>query len=241
MNIIAVIPARYASTRFPGKPLVEIKGKSMIQHVYENVKKSIENVVVATDDNRIYKHVENFGGEVLMTSANHTSGTERCEEAVRKLHENGKLYDVVVNVQGDEPFVKGEEVLKLASVFNNKQVQIATLAKLFDKNEDYNSPNRVKLVMSKAGKALYFSRHPIPFSRNNDTNNIYYKHIGMYAYRTEILYEIVKLPESQLEKSEKLEQLRWLENDYAVYVKITCQESYSIDTPQDLENLKFLI
>lgn len=241
MNIIAVIPARYASTRFPGKPLVEIKGKSLIQHVYENVKKSIENVVVATDDNRIYKHVENFGGEVLMTSANHTSGTERCEEAVRKLHENGKLYDVVVNVQGDEPFVKGEEVLKLASVFNNKQVQIATLAKLFDKNEDYNSPNRVKLVMSKAGKALYFSRHPIPFSRNNDTNNIYYKHIGMYAYRTEILYEIVKLPESQLEKSEKLEQLRWLENDYAVYVKITCQESYSIDTPQDLENLKFLI
>lgn len=233
MDFLGIIPARYASTRFPGKPLALIHGKLMIQWVYERAKQAdLQRVVVATDDERIREAVVSFGGEVVMTSPQHQSGTERCAEAAGLLQ--AKEEDVVVNIQGDEPFIHKESINLLINQFHQDNVQIATLAKAFQGDEDPENPNRVKVVWSRSNRALDFSRSPIPYYRNGDGNKLYYKHIGIYAYRYQVLKEIVKLPVSDLENAEKLEQLRWLENDYEVYVSPCDYESISIDTPEDL-------
>lgn len=233
MGFIGVIPARYASTRFPGKPLALIHGKPMIQWVYERSKLAqLQRVVVATDDERIRVAVENFGGEAVMTSPDHQSGTERCAEVARLLKVNPD--DVIVNIQGDEPFIRKESINLLISQFENPKVSIATLAKAFTPEEDPANPNMVKVVWSKSNQALSFSRSPIPYYRNDKVEKQYYKHIGIYAYRYDVLSQLVQLPLSELENAEKLEQLRWLENDFEIFV-IPCQyESVAIDTPEDL-------
>lgn len=234
MAFIGVIPARYASTRFPGKPLALIHGKPMIQWVYERAcQAGLQRVVVATDDERIRSAVEQFGGVAVMTSPNHQSGTERCAEVADSL----KLAndDVVVNIQGDEPYIRPEAIDLLVSQFQNPKVGIATLAKEFLPEEDPQNPNMVKVVRSQSGRALYFSRSAIPYFRNQEVTPQFFKHIGIYAYRYEILQNIVKLPASALENAEKLEQLRWLDNDYEVFVRTCNYESIAIDTPEDLE------
>lgn len=234
MAFIGVIPARYASTRFPGKPLALIHGKPMIQWVYERAcQAGLQRVVVATDDERIRSAVEQFGGVAVMTSPNHQSGTERCVEVADSL----KLAndDVVVNIQGDEPYIRPEAIDLLVSQFQNPKVGIATLAKEFLPEEDPQNPNMVKVVRSQSGRALYFSRSAIPYFRNQEVTPQFFKHIGIYAYRYEILQNIVKLPASALENAEKLEQLRWLDNDYEVFVRTCNYESIAIDTPEDLE------
>ncbi len=236
---MGIIPSRYASSRFYGKPLVDIFGKTMIQRVYEQAKKAnaLNDVVVATDDERIFNTVKDFGGNVVYTSTNHQSGTDRCAEVLSKINEN---YDVVVNIQGDEPFIAPEQIDLLCSCFTNKQTEIATLIKkIKDSNELFN-PNRIKVVCNKNLQALYFSRQAIPFQLNVNpenwlNNHTYYRHIGIYAYRSNVLKEITQLPLGNLEKSESLEQLRWLENGYSIYVKETSIETPNIDTPEDLE------
>lgn len=243
-DIIGLIPARYASTRFPGKPLADIGGKPMIRRVYEQVRKTLPNVAVATDDSRIAEAVMEFGGRVVMTSAQHRSGTDRCAEAVSKVEaEDGRSYKVVVNIQGDEPFIKPEQVALLTSAFDDPRVDIATLVKLADSEEDLFNPNKPKVVISAQGDALYFSRQPIPYLRGAAEHDWlkshkYWNHIGLYAYRTETLHKLTKLAAGDLEKCESLEQLRWLENGYRVRVLPTKLESLSIDTPEDLEELK---
>ena len=246
MKILGIIPARYASTRFPGKPLTMINGKSMIQRVYEQSMKSelLADVVVATDDQRIYDAVMAFGGKVMMTSSEHNSGTDRCCEIVEKI---GNKYDAVVNIQGDEPFINPEQINQIASLIATEESQIASLCKPIKDEDELFDENVVKVVFDKNFKALYFSRQTIPFLRKVEKNEkswmeqrTFYKHIGIYAYKADVLKEIAQLRQSGLELSECLEQLRWLENSYSIKMGITEYESYSIDTPQDVEKcLKF--
>lgn len=244
MKFLGIIPARYASTRFPGKPLAVINGKSMIQRVYEQTSLAIKEVWVATDDERIKKTVESFDGNVIMTSANHQSGTDRIAEAVSKILETtSNKHDVVINIQGDEPFIQPEQIKAVMKCFNNSSTQIATLVKAITEQNEIFDPNKVKVVISNEKKALYFSRSAIPYLRGIEKNkwlekSIFYKHIGMYAYKLETLMEITNLNQSPLELSESLEQLRWLENGYWIQTEITSHESIGIDTPKDLERIK---
>jgi 3-deoxy-manno-octulosonate cytidylyltransferase (CMP-KDO synthetase) len=241
MRILGVIPARYASTRFPAKPLVDINGKSMIRRVYEQASKSqyLNKVVVATDHEEIYRHVNAFAGEVCMTSPHHASGTDRCYEVLTKEKEK---FDYVINIQGDEPFIAPEQIDLLASLLDGK-TELATLIKKIGSVEQLLNPNLVKVVCSNHQEALYFSRSVIPYFRNMEqaewvTHHTYYKHIGMYAYRADVLEQITKLEISSLEKTESLEQLRWLENGFHIKVKETNIETIGIDTPEDLEKAK---
>lgn len=239
MKTIIIIPARYASTRFPGKPLADIGGKSMIQRVYEQAVKSAvaEKIIVATDDERIFTHVKDFLGEVVMTSPHHKSGTDRCFEALQKTTEN---FDVVINLQGDEPFVQPEQLHKLISCFSDSNCNIATLIKKIENTQDIQNPNVVKVTKDAADYALYFSRSPIPFNRENENTPTYFKHLGLYAYRPKTLKEITALRPSPLEVAESLEQLRWLENGYKIKVAETELESIAIDTPADLKRAEAL-
>ncbi len=240
-NIIGLIPARYASSRFPAKPLADIGGTSMIQRVYEQAKKSshLSKVVVATDHPEIYNHVKNFGGDVCMTREDHVSGTDRCHEALTLQSES---YEYIINIQGDEPFIQPDQIDLLAAVLTGK-TEIATLIKAIDQTEQLFNPNLVKAVIGKNCEALYFSRSPIPYLRNikeSDwiTHHTFFKHIGMYAYRADILAELTKLHPSTLEKAESLEQLRWLENGFEILAVETSIESFGIDTPEDLVKAK---
>ena len=240
MKIAGIIPARYASTRFPGKPLVDIGGKTMIHRVYEQASKatSLNEVIVATDDERIYNEVKRFGGKVVMTAANHQNGTERCAEVALQLD-----CDVIINIQGDEPFIQPEQINLLASVFTDGTAtpDIATLIKEHALDEELRNNARIKVVINKHLNALYFSRSIIPFLRDTaraDTTT-YYKHIGIYAFRKAVLADLVKLPPSALEMAESLEQLRWLENGYRIKCAVTTLESVSVDTPEDLVGLRF--
>ncbi|MCK9453186.1 MAG: 3-deoxy-manno-octulosonate cytidylyltransferase [Bacteroidales bacterium] len=241
MKILAIIPARYGSTRFPGKPLADIMGKPMIQRVYEQVQKTkkIDHSVVATDDERIFQAVIAFGGNAVMTSEKHPSGTDRCFEALQKT--TGK-FDALINIQGDEPFIDPEQIDQLAELITQKQVDIATLiSPITDESLLFDS-NVVKVVISKTGKALYFSRQTIPFNRNISkelwlTEHAYFRHLGIYAYKAEVLETLTKLVPSGLEKTESLEQLRWLENDLYIQAGITEKESFSIDTIDDLKKI----
>jgi 3-deoxy-manno-octulosonate cytidylyltransferase (CMP-KDO synthetase) len=238
-KILAVIPARYASTRFPGKPLALIAGKSMIQRVYEQCSKasSLSEVVVATDDERISDHVKTFGGRVVMTSPELQSGTDRCAETYRTLHSSATT---VLNIQGDEPFIDPAQIDLLASCFAEPGVEIASLVKVINGTDELMSPNTVKAVRDIEGHALYFSRQPIPFGRNREPehwlkHHTYYKHIGIYGFNSIVLEEISQLPVSALETAESLEQLRWLENGYRIWLAVTDKESMAVDTPADLQ------
>lgn len=243
MNILGIIPARYASTRFPGKPLVDIKGKTMIHRVFENCKKTLSDVVVATDNGLIEKEVKQFGGNVIMTSENHKSGTDRCVEALNKYEkETGKTFDIVINIQGDEPFIYKEHLTKLINCFNDSKTEIATLISEIKSNEDIFNPNKPKVIINNHNYAIYFSRSPIPYLRGIEKENWYlhhtfYQHIGIYAYRSEILKKITKLTVSGLEIAESLEQNRWLENGFKIKTDITDKQSISVDTPEDLEDI----
>ena len=244
MKFIGIIPARYASTRFPGKPLAMLSGKPVIQHVYEKVAASLEEAYVATDDQRIFDAVEAFGGKVVMTRSDHKSGTDRIEEAAEKI---GGDYDVVVNVQGDEPFIQASQIETVCKCFDDPTTQIATLGKPFGNDmEAIGNPNSPKIVVDKNGFALYFSRSVIPFVRGKETaewpsSYPFLKHLGLYAYRRDVLREVTQLPQGMLEKAESLEQLRWLENGYRIRVGLTDTETVGIDTPADLERAeKFL-
>lgn len=245
MKALGIIPARYASSRFPGKPLVEINGKPMIQRVYEQAKKanSLNEVIVATDDERIIKFVEGFGGKVALTSENHKSGTDRCNEVMEKLQLKNKDFDVVVNIQGDEPYINPEQINQIVSCFTNPEVNIATLAKRILSPEELFNNNINKVVLDNSNNAIYFSRFAIPFQQNVPMEKWlekvnYFKHVGIYAYRSTALGEITALKRSKLEVSESLEQLRWLENGYKIRVMETDFESIAVDTPEDLS--KFL-
>ena len=238
--ILGVIPARYASTRFPGKPLIDIQGKSMVQRVYEQAKKcdSLHEVIVATDDERIFAHVNGFGGLAMMTSDKHQSGTDRCAEVAAKYPE----YDVVINIQGDEPFIEPEQIARVAGCFTEPGVQLATLIKKINTTEELYNFSSPKVIINKQSEAIYFSRAAIPHVRGEEPqrwlyHNTYYKHIGIYGYNRAVLQQITLLPLSSLEKAESLEQLRWIENGYRIKVAETELETYAIDTPQDLEKL----
>ncbi len=245
-SFIGIIPARYASTRFPGKPLADIGGKTMIQRVYEQASKALPKVVVATDDDRIYNEVIRFGGNVVMTAAHHQSGTDRCAEALEKAQKLMKqTFEVVVNIQGDEPFIDPQQIELLCDCFKDETTDIATLIKPITVKEMVFDANKPKVVVGENDQALYFSRSPIPFLRGVEKDqwhkvHTYFQHIGLYAYRTHVLKEITHLPQSRLELAESLEQLRWLENGYHIAVRQTVHDSYGIDTPQDLEHLKQL-
>ncbi len=240
---IAVIPARYQSSRFEGKPLAKINNKPMVVWVYEAVKKSelFDRVVVATDDDRIAKAVEEFGGESVMTSSLLANGTQRVAQTIEILENKGENYDVVVNIQGDEPLIKREMIKKVVDAFADESADIVTLKKLIENPTEVEDKNVVKVVCSK-DRAMYFSRSKIPCNRDISIeqaieNKLYYKHIGIYAYRTKALKEIVKLEESDLERVEKLEQLRWLENGYNIIVKTTEEDTVGVDTKEDLERV----
>jgi 3-deoxy-manno-octulosonate cytidylyltransferase (CMP-KDO synthetase) len=242
MSILGIIPARFASSRFPGKPLIDLAGKTMIQRVYEQAckAKQISKVVVATDDERIADAVKKFGGEFVMTSDQHRSGTDRCAEAVKKTNGN---WTAVINIQGDEPFIQPEQIDLLASLFSNGQVQIGTLVKKLSDVSDLDNPNTMKVVLDVNSNALYFSRSCIPFVRGEEKSNwlnahFFYKHIGIYGYRTEVLQKLTLLAPGKLEQAESLEQLRWLENGYSIRTAFTELETISIDVPDDLEKLK---
>lgn len=239
MRSIGIIPARYASSRFPGKPLVDINGKPMIQRVYEQAKKAtaLHHVLVATDDERIAEVVSGFGGEVIMTSPNHPSGTDRCLEALQKQE---FAFDVVVNIQGDEPFISPSQIDLILSCFHTENTEIATLVKLIEDEEDLWNPNKPKVIMDDDDFAVLFSRQCIPYLRDSPKEKWleefnFYKHIGMYAYRSDILKEITQLKPSRLERAEGLEQLRWIESGYRIKTAITEEEAFSVDTPEDLE------
>jgi 3-deoxy-manno-octulosonate cytidylyltransferase (CMP-KDO synthetase) len=247
MKIFGIIPARFNSTRFPGKPLVIIQEKPMIQHVYERTSKCslLEKVIVATDDKRIFKTVKNFNGEVILTSDKHQSGTDRCGEVAGYLVNSGMAdkNDILVNIQGDEPFIDPKQIELTISLFDRKNVCIATLARQIKNKSDIFNPNVVKVVFGSQGNALYFSRQCIPFLISLEKENwpetgVFYEHIGIYAFRINILNELIKLPVGLLEQNEKLEQLRWLENNYPIHVNITSLETYSIDIPDDLKKIK---
>lgn len=240
MKFIGIIPARYASTRFPGKPLAMLGGKMMIQRVYERVAQVLDNVAVATDDRRIADAVEAFGGRAVMTSDKHRSGTDRCLEAVTTLASDA---DVVINIQGDEPFVAFSQLEALKACFEDERVDIASLARPFDPARPYSEledPNTPKVVIGADGSALYFSRSVIPYIRNQErdkwpTATQYYTHVGLYAYRRKVLEQICRLPQSPYELAESLEQLRWLQNGYRIKMAITSEPTIGIDTPADLE------
>lgn len=237
MRFTAIIPARYASTRFPGKPLAILGGKTVIQRVYEQVNSVLSEVYVATDDQRIYDTVEQFGGKAVMTRVDHKSGTDRIQEAVEK---TGTTADVIINVQGDEPFIQPSQIQTLMQLFDAPETQIGTLGKLFESLEAVENPNSPKIVVDERGFALYFSRSVIPFIRGVERHEWFgqypfLKHLGVYAYRREVLSEVTKLPQSSLEKAESLEQLRWLQNGYRIRVGLTDVETVGIDTPEDLQ------
>jgi 3-deoxy-manno-octulosonate cytidylyltransferase (CMP-KDO synthetase) len=244
MNFVAIIPARYGSTRFPGKPLININGKTMVHNVYIQAKKVFDTVYVATDDERIFKEVENFEGKVIMTQKKHKSGTDRCAEAIQKIEKNEKkTFDVIVNIQGDEPYIKTEQLEEIKRCFKLKRTQIATLVKPVNNQEDIFNPNKPKVIINNKEEAIYFSRSPIPYLRGEKqskwvSKHLFYKHIGLYGYRKDILLEITKLKPSSLELAESLEQLRWIENGYKIKVAFTEHESISIDTPKDLDRIK---
>ncbi len=277
MRTLGIIPARFASTRFEGKPLVLINGKTMIQRVYEQARqcKSLDRVVVATDDKRIFDHVKSFGGDVMMTSETHQSGTDRCAEVVEKINFDlqttfldstdapiiGKIkprfagiFTAIVNIQGDEPFIQPEQIEKIVAILRGGDLKgnskanaaanfdIATLAKRIDNQELIDNPNVVKVIVNAAGKAVYFSRSPIPFIRNVDKKEWaktgkFFKHIGLYGYKTSVLTELARLSPSNLEQLESLEQLRWLENGFSIGVAETDMETIGIDTPEDLAKI----
>ena len=243
MKFIGLIPARYASTRFPGKPLALLAGKPVIQHVYEQAAKVLDAVYVATDDERIYNKVLEFGGKVVMTSIEHHSGTDRIEEALEKI---GGDFDVAINIQGDEPFIAQSQIETLCHCFEDETTQIATLGKPFECIEAVENPNSPKIVVDNRGYAMYFSRSIIPFVRGVERQEWlkkypFLKHLGIYAYRTEVLKAITRLPQSSLELAESLEQLRWLENGYRIKVGITNVETVGIDTPEDLQRAEDFI
>ena len=245
MKFIAIIPARYASTRFPGKPLAMLGGKTVIQRVYEQAVCVVGEAYVATDDERIYQAVESFGGRAVMTRTDHKSGTDRIEEAMEKIEERGARSEeredtVVINVQGDEPFIQRSQIETLCHLFDAPETQIGTLGKRFESMEAVTNPNSPKIVTDVNGFALYFSRSVIPYVRGKETSEWltqfpYLKHLGIYAYRREVLAEITRLPQSPLEIAESLEQLRWLQNGYRIRVGETDVETVGIDTPEDLQ------
>jgi 3-deoxy-manno-octulosonate cytidylyltransferase (CMP-KDO synthetase) len=247
LQVAGIIPARYASTRFPGKPLAMLGNRPMIQMVYEQTLKSLENVFVATDDERIRKAVLNFGGKVIMTSAEHNSGTDRCSEALTKIREEaGFKIDIVVNIQGDEPFIKPEQIDLLVKCFEDSSVDIATLIRKAAPGEDIFNSGEVKVVTALNSDALYFSRAAIPFIRDSEMKDwsykhCYYNHVGIYAYRAETLVQITSLPRSTLEIAESLEQNRWLENGFRIRTAVTDWESFGIDSPEDLAKARALI
>lgn len=240
MKIIGIIPARYASTRFPGKPLVDIYGKTMIQRVYEqSIKtKGLAEVVVATDDERIAEEVTNFGGKYVMTSLAHQSGTDRCAEVAAQLPD----YDIIINIQGDEPYISPEQIELLSTCFADKETQLATLIKEISTEEELFNVNIPKVTINSRQEALYFSRQTIPFIRSAEkqewiNKHQFYKHIGIYGYRRDVLLAITKLQPSSLEMAESLEQLRWLENGFTIKTKVTQLETIAIDTPEDLKKI----
>ncbi|MHA7111782.1 3-deoxy-manno-octulosonate cytidylyltransferase [Sunxiuqinia elliptica] len=239
MKFIGIIPARYASTRFPGKPLAILDGKPIIQHVYENAAQALDGVWIATDDERIAQAVELFGGNYVMTRNDHQSGTDRCAEAAAQLSASVS-FDVVINIQGDEPFVRAEQIESLKACFADPKTEIATLVKKIEKTEVLFNPNRPKVVLDTEQNALLFSREAIPHIRGVEKDawlakHTFYGHLGMYAYRREVLQQITQLKPSVLELAESLEQLRWLENGFVIKVGQTTFESIGIDTPEDLE------
>lgn len=243
MKLLGIIPARYASTRLPGKPLADIGGKPMIQHVYERASQAITTVVVATDDKLIVEAVERFGGKAMMTDASHTTGTNRCLEVVDQLDED---YDVVVNIQGDEPLLEPELLTTLTECFEDPSVRMATLAVKVTSPDDLFNENRVFLVKDKNDDALYFSRSPLPHVRGEQKedwiqHSEYFRHVGLYAYTPEALRKFAKIPPSHLEKMESLEQLRWLEAGEKIRVKTVSHGSISVDTPADLEKVRQLV
>jgi 3-deoxy-manno-octulosonate cytidylyltransferase (CMP-KDO synthetase) len=243
--IVGIIPARYASTRFPGKPLIEIEGKTMLQRVYEQAAKSktLAKVVVATDDERIFNHVKDFGGEVLMTASHHPSGTDRCLDALQQLSEP---YQYVINIQGDEPFIEPEQIDELAAVLTDGTTELATQMIAIESHDMLFDKGEVKIVLNTKNEALYFSRMVIPFIKGVDEkewhmHHRYYRHVGMYAYRSDILQQIAGIPVSALEKAESLEQLRWLENGFRIQCVVTKYESHCIDTPEDVVKVLALL
>jgi len=244
MRFIGIIPARYSSSRFPGKPLALINGKTMIQRVYEQVIKTeiLTDVIIATDDQRIENHIKDFGGKVVLTSTEHKSGTDRCFEAACKLKPIADIKedDVIINIQGDEPYINPNQITQVINCFKNKEVRIATLIKKINNEDELFNPNVVKCITSNNQKAIYFSRNPIPYIRNKPIKewlnvHTFYKHIGIYAYYFSMLKTIVKLEQTSLEIAESLEQLRWLENDLSIYTEITNFESIAVDTPEDID------
>ena len=243
MTFTAIIPARYASTRFPGKPLAVLGGKTVIQRVYEQVSSMLSEVYVATDDQRIFDCVASFGGKAVMTRTDHQSGTDRIEEAVEK---TATLADVIINVQGDEPFIQPSQIQTLMQLFDDPSTQIGTLGKPFESLEAVENPNSPKIVTDNRGFALYFSRSIIPYIRGKALTDWFgeypfLKHLGVYAYRREVLAEVTKLPQSSLEKAESLEQLRWLQNGYRIRVGLTDVETVGIDTPEDLKKAELFL
>ncbi len=249
MKILGIIPARYASTRFPGKPLASIAGTSMIERVYCQATKAnrLSKVIVATDDQRIKEHVISFGGEVVLTSPDHLSGTDRCYEALKiysaeQNYSSGGHFDYVINIQGDEPFIEPEQINTLAAMLQDNGTELATLMMVVDKSEILFSQAQVKIVVNHKNEALYFSRQAIPLLREVEPSEwykhfTYYSHVGMYAYRTDVLAMITQLRPSSLEKAEMLEQLRWLEHGFTIKCGITNIESYAVDSPDDIERV----
>ena len=238
MKVTGIIPARYASSRFPGKPLIDLAGKSMLQRVYERclLSTSLNEIIIATDDQRIFDHAKTFTDKVCMTDTNHPSGTDRCAEVVALMNLDA---DVVVNIQGDEPLINPHQIDLLVSCFNDPQTQIATLIKPITNTEVLFNPNTPKVILDEHDFAIYFSRETIPHLRNIDKSewlehHTFYQHIGIYAYQTQVLQEITKLPQSALEKSESLEQLRWISNQYKIKTAITNEETIAIDSPEDV-------
>ena len=246
MNFIGIIPARYGSIRFPGKPLALLGNMPIIQHVWERCKEALEDVYVATDDNRIFSVVESFGGKAVLTSGDHRSGTDRCAEALKKIiEETNKEFDCVINIQGDEPFIRSGQIALLKEAFNDPQTDIASLVRKIDNRNDIFDPNKPKVVFDKNKYALFFTRSPIPFIRGVNMDEwpgetVFYKHIGIYAFRSKVLEEITLLPPSSLELAESLEQLRWLENGYKIKLGITKHDNIGIDTPDDLQKAREL-
>jgi 3-deoxy-manno-octulosonate cytidylyltransferase (CMP-KDO synthetase) len=243
MKFIGIIPARFGSTRFPGKPLADIHGMSMIQRVVTQVEKVLDDVYVATDDQRISDHVLSFGGKVLMTSSDHRSGTDRCREALGKaMAASGKNWEVVINIQGDEPFIQPEQIQLLMDCFSSEHTDIATLIKKIDRKEDLHNPNIPKVMINRFSEALYFSRSTVPYLRGTAPDEWFgktewFKHIGIYAYRTEVLEAITKLEPAPPEIAESLEQLRWLWNGFKIKTAVTSTENLAVDTPEDLERV----
>jgi 3-deoxy-manno-octulosonate cytidylyltransferase (CMP-KDO synthetase) len=244
MKILGVIPARYASTRFPGKPLALIHGISMIERVFGRASQatSLTEVVVATDDQRIYDHVISFGGKAVMTSEKHPSGTDRCAEVLEK---HGSGWDAVINIQGDEPYIHPEQINQLGSCFENPECQIATLVKIISSEEELMNPNVPKVVLDNLGSALYFSRSPIPYVakgsiKESVDSGVFHRHIGIYGYRPSTLNAISKLAPSPLEIIESLEQLRWLSNGYSIFTKTTDLDNHAVDMPADISKIEAL-